>query len=163
MMSLIEGLARAATLMADLGFPYAVIGGAAVVARARPRLTEDVDLLVAMAPDALLAAATRLGYSFEPADRPLFEEGLIRLTTSSGMSLGADSLFLEQIVRRAAPMEAGGPVFAQLEDLILLKLEAERPVDIDDVLALRDAAGYTQRPGTRPCRARPNTRAAAQR
>lgn len=36
MMSLTEALARAATLMADLGFPYAVIGGAAVVARARP-------------------------------------------------------------------------------------------------------------------------------
>ncbi len=146
MATLTEAIERAKTLMRRAGHAHAVIGGAAIVARARPRLTEDVDLLVAMTPqdvDELIELATDAGYGFDERDREIAAEGLLRLT-SSGVDLDlirADSAFLEHVIERATPLVDGGIPFATLEDLILLKLEAERPIDIDDVLAIRDAAG----------------------
>jgi predicted nucleotidyltransferase len=52
-----------------------------------------------------------------------------------------DSTFLDDVVRRATPIDLGVvtlPV-ATTEDLLLLKLEAHRTEDLDDILAIKDA------------------------
>ncbi len=57
--------------------------------------------------------------------------------------IAADSSFLREVIARAVPVELAGVLLpcATLEDLILLELEANRPIDIDDVLAIKDAHG----------------------
>ena len=55
--------------------------------------------------------------------------------------LFADDDFLQDVIRRATVVSLGDVQFptATLEDLVLLKLLANRPIDIDDVLAIKDA------------------------
>jgi len=145
-----SALARAIALMQDLGLRYALIGGGAIIARVRTRATEDLDLLVSPLPadiDSMLEAASRRGYSFDPAERELFDEGLVRLWGPPGRGEGvgldlivADSPYLAEVIERATPVDlgSGAPSCATLEDLVLLKLEAHRAIDIDDVLAIKD-------------------------
>ncbi|MBN8610926.1 MAG: nucleotidyl transferase AbiEii/AbiGii toxin family protein [Deltaproteobacteria bacterium] len=149
--SVIEGLARLARLGVEWNRPLCLIGGMAFGLRVRPRHTDDLDVVVSYGPsevDALLRAAQRCGYDTAHVDRELAEAGILRLggpTSLSGLSvdlIAIDSPFLESLTRRASPLEVGGvsvPV-ATLEDLVLLKLDAHRPKDIDDVLAIKDVA-----------------------
>lgn len=54
-----------------------------------------------------------------------------------------DEAFLERVVERATPLtwdDREMPV-ATAEDLVLMKLDAGRPQDIDDVLAIKDGLG----------------------
>ena len=149
--SLAEAISRISKLAELLARPCAVIGGAAMVLRARPRPTFDVDLVVQATRadlDSILAVAATLGFALidDPAARELAEEGLVQLDGPSGEteSLGADLIFvdspyLERVVRRATVMEGPFSVpIATPEDLLLLKLEAGRPIDLDDAIALKD-------------------------
>lgn len=134
----------------------AVIGGLAIIARVKPRTTDDLDIVVAAtAADVprLLEAARGCGYRWKEGDVPDFiEMGLMRLESAAGKENGygldiifADGEMLARVVERATPVSFGGlmlPV-ATLEDLVLLKLDANRPVDIDDVLSIKDAFGAT--------------------
>ncbi|MCK6572637.1 nucleotidyltransferase [Myxococcota bacterium] len=134
------------------GQPFALIGGLAVVLRARPRLTRDLDFVVSVPPgqvDALLECAARTGLSWDPAEVAQFAPGgLLRLWSppdaARGVSLDllfADDPLSVSLLARARPVEVLGrlvPV-ATVEDLILTKLDANRPQDLDDVVALVDA------------------------
>src|SRR5207244_1258706 len=97
----------------------------------------------------MLETATRHGFAYDPVEtREFLEGGLARLWAPPSKEAGfgldlllVDSDFFEEVVRRAEPIEMGGvtlPV-ATLEDLVLLKLDAHRPIDIDDILAIKDA------------------------
>jgi predicted nucleotidyltransferase len=148
-------LRRLAGLTAELGYPNAVIGGAAIIARSRRRATADIDVLMSWPSgelDRLLATATRHGYAFDPGARALAEAGLVRLWAPPGPPEGvgldlilADSPYLGEVIARASEIELGGAklAYATLEDLVLLKLEANRAIDIDDVLAIKDGLGPT--------------------
>jgi predicted nucleotidyltransferase len=78
----------------------------------------------------------------------LVEGGLVQLwgppdrRTGVGLDLlFADDALSREVLGRATPVEVDGvpiPV-ASPEDLILMKLDANRPTDLDDVIALRDA------------------------
>lgn len=126
-----------------------------MIARVGTRATRDVDVVLAAGRadvDRVLEVATRHGYGFDPNDRELFEEGLIRMWPLAEGPNGfgadlifADAPFLHRVVSRATPMNLAGvelPI-AQLEDLVVMKLEAGRAVDIEDVLAIRDAFSAT--------------------
>lgn len=148
MIDLVQALVRAEAFMRDAGVAFALVGGAAIVARVRPRMTDDLDFIVAWEPaalDALLAIAGRHGLTLEPSAMELAAEGLVRLRGGDDDPpldlIRADSPFLAQVISRASPVGGGLPPVpvASLEDLVLLKLEAERPIDIDDVLAIKDA------------------------
>jgi predicted nucleotidyltransferase len=148
--SLPDAIARCARFLEHTGRPYALIGGMAIVARVRVRLTEDLDVLVAAKPadlDAILQSAVEHGYSHDEGDRALFLEGLIRFRgPGAGVDvLTADSGFLREVIARARPVTLAGTQMpcATLEDLVLLKLEAERGIDVDDILAIKDAHGTT--------------------
>lgn len=150
MIDLVQALVRADAFMREARVAFALIGGAAIVARVRPRLTEDLDFVVAWDAgglDALLAAAGRHGFSLDPEAKDLAAEGLVRLRADGDAPpldlIRADSPFLAQVIARASAVGGGLPSVpvASLEDLVLLKVEAERPIDIDDVLAIKDAHG----------------------
>jgi hypothetical protein len=147
-----EAVARLARFCAELAKPWALIGGVAVIARAFVRATKDVDLLVsctASEAPALLEVARRHGYAWEASDvRDFLEAGLIRMwgppSRREGLGLDillTDSAFDEEAVRRASVVEVLGTkvAVATAEDLMLMKLRANRPIDLDDVLALKDA------------------------
>lgn len=149
-----EVLCRVAELVAAWPHPSAIIGGIAITARVRPRLTDDVDLLVTVpqgALDQLLVVSGERGFVADdgPAMRELAEAGLLRLWSSTEPDrVGIDVIFvdsdhLESATLRATVVDFGFcalPV-ASIEDLLLLKLEANRPQDIDDILAIKDAHG----------------------
>lgn len=149
--SLTEAIERVSKLAEAIGRPCAVIGGAAMVLRARPRPTFDVDLVVSATQTDLariLDVAESHGFTLidDPSARELAEEGLVQLDGPGGSSasLGADlifvdSPFLERVVGRATVVEGPFTVpIATPEDLLLLKLEAGRPIDLDDAIALKD-------------------------
>jgi hypothetical protein len=68
--------------LADLGYPWALVGGLAVSARAEPRFTRDVDFAVALKSDreaeALILAVQARGYRI---DTVLEQETTGRLAT----------------------------------------------------------------------------------
>lgn len=150
--TIVESLRRVQRFAEAWGRPYAVIGGIAVVARARPRTTQDVDLIIVATPDEgerLLQLARSSGFDFDEEEtRAFLPGGLVRLwappSRAEGFGLDllfADSDFLRQVIERASALDLGGvqmPI-ATVEDLLLLKLEAHRLEDLDDIIAIRDA------------------------
>lgn len=152
--SLSGAIVRLAGFAKAWGHPCALVGGAAIIARVQPRLTTDLDLLLevpAGAADSVLALAHAHGYTHDEAEtRELLEGGLVRLWGPPGTGRGVgvdlmfvDSPFLERVVARAADVSMGGATLpvATAEDLLLMKLEAGRPQDLDDALAIKDAFG----------------------
>ena len=150
--SLPEAVARLARFAKDLGKPSALIGGVAVIARAFVRATKDVDLLVACPvteTQAVLDAAKLHGYEWDPTELPDFREaGLLRMwgppSRREGLGLDVlltDSKFNDEVVEHATLVEVLGTQIrvATPEDLLLMKLEANRPVDVDDSIAIKDA------------------------
>ena len=153
---LLDALRRVAGFLADWTGGAAIVGGIAIVSRVRPRLTTDIDVVITVAPDgvaALLDLAERHGWAHDPTETAeLVQGGLVRMWAppSRAAGVGLDLLFvdselLERVVARATLVEIAGvalPV-ATPEDLLVLKLEAHRPQDIDDILAIKDAFGPT--------------------
>jgi hypothetical protein len=150
------GLVSLEKLLADWPHPAAVIGGVGIIARVSPRHTDDIDVVVVVpdgAAEALIAAGLRTGFQLDPRQgRELLEAGLLRLVLRPedvepvGVDLiFVDSAFLAGVVRRATPVDMGPCTLrvATVEDLLLLKLEANRPEDVDDILAIKDAFGAT--------------------
>ncbi len=123
--------------------------------RVQARLTRDIDVVL-IAPEprrALLPALRSAGYEVdEEGIDEWLDGGLVRaIVPGSAHGLDviiADSPWLVEVARRARPVQVEGkplPV-ATLEDLLLMKLEAGRPSDLDDALAIRESfAGQLDR------------------
>jgi hypothetical protein len=144
-------LERLAALLTSWGRPAAIIGGLAIVARVRERTTRDADVILSLdasEAETFLSLAVQAGYAFDEVEtREFLEGGLMRLwgppsrVEGAGLDiLLADEPFLERVVERATVVSFAGVLLpvASVEDLVLLKLSANRPIDIDDVLAIRD-------------------------
>jgi len=151
-MSLDESLARIANFVSGWRHECALIGGLAIVARVRVRPTRDADLIVLVDEDeteALVEHARAVGFTCPDDLETWLAGGLLPLRPaepSSATALDvdlilADDPFLESVADRAAMLRLGGVELptATIEDLVLLKLLAGRPIDIDDVLAIKDA------------------------
>lgn len=118
-----------------------------MVARVRPRFTDDLDIALVVPPDradAFLDLSAKQGFSFGPKDREFFKEaGLLPMQAPSGVRVDvmiADDELLTATVEHASMLDVGGvqvPV-ASVEDLLLLKLDANRHVDLDDAIAIKD-------------------------
>lgn len=131
-----------------------MIGGLAVIARVRIRATEDVDALITMDDadvDDVIALARAEGYEVGTSpEKDLREMGLLRMWGPPGRPKGtiadlivANEPLLEDAIARATPTKFGAATLpmATLEDLVLMKLDANRPRDIEDVLSIKDAFG----------------------
>lgn len=139
-----------------LAVPYAIMGGWAVRVYALPRPTYDVDFTVILARDRLpelYAAAEHDGFTVPEqyrggwidsvADMPLVKFRLYLAGHGIDVDIFlAESAYQRELMRRRVQHTVGGvPAwFVSVEDLILLKLIANRGrdrADIDDLLLAR--------------------------
>lgn len=146
---LVQVLDQIVGLMGELSARYAIVGGMAMILRVQTRPTEDVDVVVvlpvARAREVVDRAVAR-GLAFDPSEFTAFgSAGLVRLWLPPERSAGADLIFadvpfLEEVVRRATPVRTpvGELPVATAEDLLLMKLDANRPDDLEDAIAIKD-------------------------
>ena len=142
-MSILEAVSR---VLESIGAPYALIGGRAVGARGYPRMTLDFDFLTSDA--RILQRETwkdleEGGASVDPRkgdfDDPL--AGVVHIAFANGGEADvvlAKWKWQSEILERSEPLDVGGVVVPVpiTSDLILLKLAAGGPIDLQDVVAL---------------------------
>jgi hypothetical protein len=148
-----------ARLIARLGaelearrIPFMLIGGQAVLLHGEPRLTQDVDVTLGVGPDRvddLLDACEALGLDPLPDDPAGFVRETFVLPAAdpeTGVRVDlifSTTLYEAQAIERAVRVDVGSRdvPFATAEDLLLHKLFAGRPRDVED------AAGVVRRRG----------------
>ena len=129
------------------GIPFLVIGGQAVLLHGRPRLTEDIDLTLGVDPSSLprvLEACASLGLTPLPTDVERFVgETFVLPARHSETRVRVDFIFSttpyeQQAIRRAVrvTLHGTGVPFASAEDLLIHKLFAGRPRDVEDALGV---------------------------
>jgi len=136
-------LARIARHLDSSGLPYMVIGGQAVLLYGEPRLTADIDITLGATLDRLpevLGLVEQMG--LEPLVDPndFTRETLVLPCRDPGSEVRVDLIFSfspyeKQALERARRVSmADIPVaFASLEDVIIHKVIAGRPRDLEDV------------------------------
>jgi predicted nucleotidyltransferase len=147
-------LADIAAFLKEHATRYALIGGLAASLRGEPRVTADVDLVIAADMDrALQLVAVLEDSKFEPlfdhveeVVQKAFILPLRHRTTGVKVDLAIGlSGFERNLIQRAADIEVDGlkvPV-ATAEDLLIMKALAARPRDDQDALGLIVAQGET--------------------
>jgi hypothetical protein len=137
-------LARIARGLDAARIPYMVVGGQAVLVHGQPRLTRDIDITLgidATALNTVRSLADSLGLLPSVSDVEAFvrRTNVIPLTDSS-TGLRVDMIFSftpyeSEAIRRAVTItfDEGTVRFASAEDLIIHKLVAGRPRDIEDI------------------------------
>lgn len=139
-------LGRIAAALERGGIPYMVIGGYAAILYGEPRLTRDIDITVGLGPDRL---AELLRVVHDAGLRP--EQGAEALARTSYVLPCADpatqipvdfilsvSAYEQEALRRTrAVVVHDVPVrFASVEDVLVHKIVAGRPRDIEDARAI---------------------------
>ena len=137
--------------------PYAVMGGLAVRVYTSPRATQDVDVTIDVSSDRLERLRDRLydagctippvydsGWLDRVAGMPLFK--VARRVESGDIDVDifvAESYFQDSLLSRRIQLEMSGKQvwLASPEDLVLLKVIADRPRDRIDVQDLFFALG----------------------
>lgn len=136
-------LGRLSRALGDRDVRFMLIGGQAVLLHGRPRLTEDVDVTLAMGPEGLptiLEAADSLGLEPLPDDVEAFvQETFVLPAADPETALRVDFIFSttpyeRQAIDRAETVDMEGVEvpFATAEDLLLHKLFAGRARDLED-------------------------------
>jgi predicted nucleotidyltransferase len=130
-----------------LGIPYMIIGGQAVLLYGEPRLTRDVDVMLGTDPGRLSEV---LGWVRTNGWRVLVESPaefvgrtmvLPCLDPVTGIRVDlifSFSFYEQQALKRARRVSLGKAevCFASLEDLIIHKILAGRPRDLEDVRSI---------------------------
>jgi hypothetical protein len=123
--------------------PFMLIGGQAVLVHGEPRLTNDIDITLGVGPSrspAILDLCQALSLEPLPDEPRAFAERTFVLPVADPVTrIRIDFVFSttpyeEQAIARAVPIYVGGTwaPFATAEDLILHKLFAGRPRDLED-------------------------------
>lgn len=139
-----KALAALAGALDRAGIGYMVIGGQAVLLYGEPRLTRDVDLTLALPPESvpeLIVAIAALGWDPVPErPREFAARTLVLPVAQAASGLRADLIFSlspyerQAIARgRRIALPEGEVSFASPEDVIIHKLVASRPRDLEDV------------------------------
>jgi hypothetical protein len=126
------------------GITYMVVGGQAVLLHGEPRLTRDVDVTLGTGPDRVpevLGAVSEWGGRVlvnNPADFVQKTMVLPCLEPESGLRVDFMFSFTpyeRQALQRTIPVNLNGTDvrFASVEDLIIHKIFAGRPRDLEDV------------------------------
>lgn len=130
-----------------LKIPYMVIGGQAVLVYGEPRFTKDIDITLGVgAQDAekILNILTQIGFQPSKEDPIEFAKRtfvLPSVDTETGIPVDFAFSFSEyeaQAIARAKPIQFGSVLvrIVALEDLIIHKVVAGRPRDLEDVNVL---------------------------
>lgn len=139
-----ELIERVARELEGFGFAYMLIGGQAVLLYGEPRLTKDIDVTLGAGTERLadlLAVAHRLGLKVLPESPEEFVSHtmvLPCLAPESGVRIDfifSSSPYEMQALERVRLVRLGGTEvrFASPEDLIIHKVIAGRPRDLEDV------------------------------
>lgn len=139
--ALLEQIARG---LDSLGIPYMLVGGQAVLVHGEPRLTRDVEVTLGVGPEKLpviMDWVDRTGWQVladAPADFVARTLVLPCLEPASGIRVDlifSFSAYELQAIQRARVITVGQTHvrFASAEDLVIHKLVAGRPRDIEDV------------------------------
>jgi hypothetical protein len=151
----IEGLiARVASELERRGLPFMVIGGQAVLVHGEPRLTQDIDITLGAGPADIgdvIAACEALELETLPEDPAAFARRTFVLPAADpAIRIRVDFIFsttpYERLaISRAVSVPVGGVSvpYASAEDLLIHKLFAGRPRDVED------ARGVVARQGER--------------
>ena len=126
------------------GLPYMVIGGQAVLVHGEPRLTRDIDITVGVGVDGIdrvLSLVAELGLKPLPDDPRAFAlETMVVPAVDQGSGIRVDLIlsftpYEAEAIGRAqeVPMGTGSVRVATAEDLVVLKIFAGRPRDLEDV------------------------------
>jgi len=131
------GLALAAAQL-----PYVIIGGQAVLLHGEPRLTKDVDVTLGIDVDRLgevLSLATSIGLRSLVDPDSFVKETMVLPCEDPMTGIRVDFVFSfsayeQEAIRRAVPVSIGRATlhFASVEDLLIQKIFAGRPRDLED-------------------------------
>jgi predicted nucleotidyltransferase len=150
---LLSNIARA---LETAHIPYVVIGGQAVLVYGDPRFTRDIDITLGVDIDQLdVIQQVAAELSLEP--KPKDVEGFVRQTNvypvkEKSTNITVDFIFSfspfeTEMMRRARKIEIDGTAvrYASVEDVVVLKLAAGRPLDIKDAKGILNAnQGYDE-------------------
>lgn len=136
-------LERIAKALESIGIPYMVIGGQAVLLYGEPRLTKDIDIALGVDLDRL-ADVLRLVRSIDlnPLVDPdtFTKQTMVLPCADPGTGIRVDLIFSftpyeRQAMTRVRKVKVGETEihFASVEDLIVHKMIAGRPRDLEDV------------------------------
>lgn len=139
-----ETLARIAASLERAGIPYMIIGGQAVLLYGEPRLTRDIDITLGINIDrleALLAVVQHLSLKPLPEDAAAFvRQTMVLPALDEATGIRVDFIFSFTPYESQAILKAKkvrildqDVCFAAVEDLIIHKIFAGRPRDIEDV------------------------------
>jgi len=155
---LLERIARG---LEDSGIPYMIIGGQAVLLHGEPRFTEDIDVTLGVAPDSLGSVLKLVRHwnwriSVEPVEE-FVRRTMILPCVEPQSGIRVDFVFSfspyeRQAIERALNVELGRAKvkFVTAEDLVIHKIVAGRPRDLEDIrgVMLKHAKldrGYVER------------------
>lgn len=147
-------LARLARVLAGHDLAFMVIGGHAVLLHGEPRLTQDIDITLHAGPERLgkvLDACAELGLTPLPADVPEFVRSTFVLPARDAQTGVRVDLIFSTTSYEARAIERAEMVliegervpFATAEDLVIHKLFAARPRDIEDAVGVVRRKGRT--------------------
>jgi hypothetical protein len=142
-----EILIRVGAGLEKQSFPYMIIGGQAILLYGEPRLTRDIDITIGADTDRLndLLTLTRelhlLPLPKEPV--PFVQETMVLPCLDPPTGIRVDFIFSHSVYEaeaigraRKIPMKGGEIFFAAVEDVIIHKIFAGRPRDLEDVRIL---------------------------
>ncbi len=139
-----ETLVRIAGALESAGIPYMIIGGQAVLLHGEPRLTRDIDITLGVNIDRLeilIDMTRRLSLKLLPEDVSAFvQKTMVLPAIEEESGIRVDFIFSftpyeSQAIQRAKKVRIldRDVRFASAEDLIIHKVFAGRPRDIEDV------------------------------
>lgn len=142
-------LGRLSSGLEAAGIPHMVIGGQAVLVHGEPRFTQDIDVTVALEPgdvSLLVGVCDALDLSVTVEDREAFARRTHVLPVADDATgIRVDFVFSSTTYEREAigravrrPVSGIQVPFASVEDLVVHKLLAGRPRDIEDVRGVVD-------------------------
>ena len=137
-------LARLSATLNESNLPYMIIGGQAVLLYGEPRLTRDIDITLGVGIDhldELLQTIKRMPLRTLPEDVAAFvKQTMVLPTIEESTGIRVDFIFSftpyeSQAINRANHIKILGQdvSFARVEDLIIHKIFAGRPRDMEDV------------------------------
>lgn len=139
-----ELLKKIANALDAADIPYMIIGGQAVLVYGEPRFTQDIDITVGVGFDKLpdlIALAEQLSLKILPENPIEFvSKTMVLPLANKDTELRVDLIFSytpyeREAINRANKIDIDGVKvnFASIEDLIIHKLFAGRPRDIEDI------------------------------
>ena len=140
-------IARIARELKRADLPYMIIGGQAVLLYGTPRMTKDIDITLGVDIghlESILPALDAMDLEIIPEDfRSFAEKTSVLPTRDSGSGIRVDFIFSftpyerQAISRSRAVLLSGTNVmFASAEDVIIHKIFAGRPRDLEDVRSI---------------------------